>query len=131
AFTRDDVEFFSLVAERVSLALEATRRADELVRMAYHDTLTGLPNRTLLLDRLEQILLRPRADARSAAVLLLDLDNFKVINDRLGHNAGDELLVAVSRALSATVRPGDTVARLGGDESVVLLPEVQDDVEVT
>jgi GAF domain-containing protein len=128
AFKRDDLEFFGLVAERVSLALEATRRADELVRMAYHDTLTGLPNRALLMDRLEQILLR-RADGRCAGVLLLDLDNFKVINDSLGHHVGDELLVAVGRALTATMRPGDTVARLGGDEFVVLLPELHDEAD--
>jgi diguanylate cyclase (GGDEF)-like protein len=130
AFTRDDMEFFGLVAERVSLALEAARRAHELVRMAYHDTLTGLPNRALLLDRLEQLLLRPHVDGRRTAVLLLDLDNFKVINDSLGHHVGDELLIAVSQALADTVRPGDTVARLGGDEFVVLLPEVQDELEV-
>jgi diguanylate cyclase (GGDEF)-like protein len=129
AFDRDAVEFFGLVAERVSLALEAAHRAHELVRMAYHDTLTGLPNRALLLDRLEQVLLRSRSDKRLAAVLLLDLDNFKVINDSLGHHAGDELLVTVSRTLSGAVRPGDTVARLGGDEFVVLLPEVLDDRE--
>jgi diguanylate cyclase (GGDEF)-like protein len=129
AFDRDAVEFFGLVAERVSLALEAAHRAHELVRMAYHDTLTGLPNRALLLDRLEQVLLRSHGDGRMAAVLLLDLDNFKVINDSLGHHAGDELLVAVSRALGDAVRPGDTVARLGGDEFVVLLPEVRADSE--
>ena len=129
AFDRDAVEFFGLVAERVSLALEAAHRAHELVRMAYHDTLTGLPNRALLLDRLEQVLLRSHGDGRVAAVLLLDLDNFKLINDSLGHHAGDELLVAASRALSGAVRPGDTVARLGGDEFVVLLPEVHDDAE--
>ncbi|MBV8720252.1 MAG: EAL domain-containing protein [Chloroflexi bacterium] len=129
AFKRDDLEFFGLIAERVRLALEAARRAHELVRMAYHDTLTGLPNRALLLDRLEQILVRPHADGRRAAVLLLDLDNFKLINDSLGHHAGDELLIAVGRKLTATVRPGDTVARLGGDEFVVLLPEVHDDRE--
>jgi diguanylate cyclase (GGDEF)-like protein len=92
--------------------------------MAYHDTLTGLPNRALLLDRLEQILVRPSADGRPAAVLLHDLDNFKVINDSLGHHAGDALLIAVSQALQALLRPGDTVARLGGDEFVVLLPQV-------
>jgi diguanylate cyclase (GGDEF)-like protein len=125
AFSRDDLDFFELVADRVGLALEGARRAAELVRMAYHDPLTGLPNRALLLDRLDQVLARRPSDARPpAAMLLLDLDNFKLVNDSLGHQAGDALLLAVSQRLSGTVRPGDTVARLGGDEFVVMLPEV-------
>jgi diguanylate cyclase (GGDEF)-like protein len=123
AFSSDDIHFLELVAERVGLALEGARRSAELVRMAYHDTLTGLPNRALLLDRLQQALLQ-RHPQQPAAVLLLDLDNFKVINDSLGHEAGDALLQAVARQLLGAVRAGDTVARLGGDEFVVLLPEV-------
>jgi diguanylate cyclase (GGDEF)-like protein len=125
-FTDEDREFFELIAERVELALDGARRANELVRMAYHDTLTGLPNRALLVDRLEQVLVRQHRAGPRAAVLLLDLDNFKLINDSLGHHVGDQLLIAVGNALSTTVRPGDTVARLGGDEFVVLLPEVAD-----
>jgi diguanylate cyclase (GGDEF)-like protein/PAS domain S-box-containing protein len=95
---------------------------------AMHDALTGLPNRVLFLDRLDQAIRRAkRAEpAAAAAVLFLDLDRFKLVNDSLGHQVGDRLLIAVARRLESAVRPPDTVARLGGDEFTVLLDGVSD-----
>jgi len=95
-------------------------RTDELRFQALHDTLTGLPNRALILDRIGQMLARARRQHVPVAVLFLDLDDFKDINDTLGHRAGDELLEAVGARLDAVVREGDTAGRLGGDEFVIL-----------
>jgi diguanylate cyclase (GGDEF)-like protein/PAS domain S-box-containing protein len=105
---------------------------DELVRSALHDALTGLPNRVVFMDRLERLLTHSqRRVGYGFAVLFLDLDNFKLINDSLGHMAGDELLVTVARRLESSVRQGDTVARIGGDEFAVLLDMIQDAAAVT
>jgi diguanylate cyclase (GGDEF)-like protein/PAS domain S-box-containing protein len=95
---------------------------DALAHQALHDTLTGLPNRALLLDRLDRAL----ADTRRAgvAVVFMDLDRFKLVNDSISHAAGDELLVAVAQRLGSVVRPSDTLARLGGDEFVLVCPEL-------
>jgi diguanylate cyclase (GGDEF)-like protein/PAS domain S-box-containing protein len=95
---------------------------------AMHDALTGLPNRVLFLDRLDQAIRRAQraTPQAAAAVLFLDLDRFKLVNDSLGHQAGDRLLIAVARRLESAVRPPDTVARLGGDEFTVLLDGVSD-----
>ncbi len=103
---------------------ELTRRQEELAFLATHDTLTGLPNRTLILDRVEQMLVRSRRNQTPVAALFVDLDNFKSINDTLGHNAGDELLRAVAARLDGIVRATDALGRLGGDEFVVIAEEL-------
>jgi diguanylate cyclase (GGDEF)-like protein/PAS domain S-box-containing protein len=95
----------------------------ELGRQALHDSLTGLPNRTLFLDRLEQALQRAERTDASIAVVLFDLDDFKEVNDSLGHSAGDDLLVAVATRLTTSMHPGVTVARLGGDEFALLVDD--------
>ena len=103
---------------------DITRRKDAEDRLAHaalHDSLTGLPNRALILNRAEQMLARSRRDFAPVAALFLDLDDFKDINDTLGHEAGDQLLTAVADRMAGAIRPGDTVGRLGGDEFVVLL----------
>jgi diguanylate cyclase (GGDEF)-like protein len=104
----------------------ATRRLEEHVgeirHQALHDVLTGLPNRDLFQDRLQQTIAMARREGGCAAVLLIDLDRFKEINDTLGHQSGDELITRVAQSLAATVRESDSVARLGGDEFAVVSP---------
>ena len=107
--------------------LEAANQ--QLRHLATHDALTGLPNRVLLDDRLQQAIAHAARDMRSFAVLVCDLDRFKLVNDSLGHRAGDELLQEVARRLNAVVRTADTVARFGGDEFVVIGTSIADDEE--
>jgi diguanylate cyclase (GGDEF)-like protein/PAS domain S-box-containing protein len=97
---------------------------ERLMRLALHDPLTNLANRTLFNNHLEQALARGKRTGSGVAVLFLDLDNFKPVNDTLGHEAGDQLLIQVAERLRATIRAGDTVARFGGDEFVLLLENV-------
>lgn len=97
---------------------------DKIRQLAYYDSLTGLPNRRLLVDRLGQVLVHAKRHSRSIAVLFLDLDNFKTINDTLGHDAGDQLLKQVADRLRGCIRAGDTISRQGGDEFVIVLAEV-------
>ncbi|HJX58026.1 MAG TPA: EAL domain-containing protein, partial [Thiobacillus sp.] len=108
---------------------EARRAEAEIERLAYHDALTGLPNRILFLDRLTQALAAARRKRRCGAVLFVDLDQFKRINDVHGHAMGDAVLREVARRLEYYMRLGDTVARLGGDEFVILLPDLAANLE--
>jgi diguanylate cyclase (GGDEF)-like protein len=96
-------------------------RTSELRHQALHDALTGLPNRALIMDRIEQLLVRNRRSGAIGAALFVDLDDFKNINDTLGHGAGDRLLMAVAARLESTLRDADTIGRMGGDEFVVLI----------
>ena len=104
------------------------RRAEALTRRALHDPLTGVPNRTLFLDRLQTAVARLERGSGSVAVLFVDLNEFKQVNDAIGHHAGDEVLVELARRLQSVVRAADTVARFGGDEFLVQCEGV-DDVE--
>jgi diguanylate cyclase (GGDEF)-like protein/PAS domain S-box-containing protein len=114
-----DITAHKALAERRVLEAEPTHRA-------VHDALTGLANRALFSDRLEHAVSRSSRQRSAVAVLFLDLDDFKDVNDTLGHAAGDDLLATVARRLDETVRPADTVARLGGDEFAILIEDVTD-----
>src|SRR5947209_10672483 len=124
----DDASVCGIVANQRDIT-ERRAYQEQLTRQAYHDSLTGLPNRALFQSRLEVALARAGRRKRTIGVLFVDLDRFKVINDSLGHETGDDLLVAVAARLRDAVRDEDTVARLSGDEFTVLLEEVEDEVE--
>jgi len=125
AFIDDDVNFAVAITNIVADAIERQDAEDAMQHRALHDILTGLPNRSLFADRLEQALERVRRHPGSlAAILFIDVDHFKQVNDSLGHPAGDELLIGVATRLREAVRPTDTVARFGGDEFGLLLEEI-------
>jgi diguanylate cyclase (GGDEF)-like protein/PAS domain S-box-containing protein len=119
------------VAGQLAHVLQRASAASRLSHQALHDDLTGLPNRTLLADRLNQALVRLGRHTSPVAVLFVDIDNFKVVNDSLGHDQGDRILIILADRLSAAVRPSDTVARFGGDEFVILCDEVIDEAEAS
>ncbi|HET9795394.1 MAG TPA: diguanylate cyclase [Thermoanaerobaculia bacterium] len=108
---------------------ERRRAIDELEYRAFHDELTGLPNRALFLDRLTQAIALARRDGRKLAVMFIDLDRLKGVNDTLGHSAGDAVIRAVTERLRGCVREADTLARVGGDEFTLLIPEITDEAD--
>lgn len=122
-FDPDALANLQAFALRAGATLKQIRQHEHYRHRAFHDALTNLANRALFADRLEQALRRTRRLPQTPAVLLLDLDDFKAVNDSLGHAAGDQLLIAVAERLHGCLRPHDTAARLGGDEFAVLLED--------
>lgn len=129
----DEQKFCLSLANNISLSLEIKKRyeiQEMLDYQAHHDQLTGLPNRTLFLDRLFQSIKQNKRNQTKLALLFIDLDNFKQINDSLGHDAGDEVLKIIAKRLLAKIRDSDTLARLGGDEFTLILNDIIDDETV-
>lgn len=137
-YQRDDrspgsstIEFMKLASELIGMAIEHRQLTDQLTFQALHDILTGLPNRAMFSDRLEQALAHASRNHRPGAVVVVDVDRFKHVNDTYGHHAGDEMLCQVAHRLSMRLRKSDTLARMGGDEFAIILAELArpDDAE--
>ena len=128
-WSSQEQEFASTISKSVSLSLEVERRREiekQLEHQAYHDALTNLPNRSLFLDRLDQAIKQAHRTHNKLAVLFMDLDNFKEINDSLGHAAGDQVLAYIANKLRDNLREIDTIARLGGDEFTLIINSIED-----
>ncbi len=124
-YSQDDISLLSFVTEQIAAAISRKTMLTRLEQLALHDSLTGLANRTLLQDRLQLALQRASREQRPLALLYLDLDRFKQVNDAVGHQAGDVLLQQTAQRIVRAVRQTDTVARFGGDEFVILLEQIE------
>ncbi len=126
ALSYEDRRMLGEIAGRLAIAVASAWREDELFQRAHYDSLTGLPNRSLFNDRLQHEIARGRREGRSLAVMFIDLDRFKSVNDAQGHNAGDMLLCEAAARIRSITRESDTVSRHGGDEFTVLLTDIRE-----
>jgi diguanylate cyclase (GGDEF)-like protein/PAS domain S-box-containing protein len=131
AVPADCAPFLDALANVLADAMHSRAVNERMLHLALHDELTGLPNRTLFLDRVAHALLRSDRDPRRSAVFIVDLDHFKLVNDGLGHDTGDELLRQVAPRLAGAIRRQDTLARLGGDEFAVLCEQLPSEADAT
>lgn len=129
-FSPDDIGFVQSIANTLNTAMERARSNERLTYMVQHDALTGLPNRLLLTDRLNVAMTHAERTGKRLALMFMDLDRFKNVNDVFGHEGGDMILQEVARRLRGAVRASDTVSRQGGDEFLVVLPEIESDEHV-
>lgn len=120
----EDIARLRIMAEIIGNAIARKKSEALITHMAYHDPLTNLPNRNLFQDRLQGAIVHAKRTGKIMALMVIDLDNFKTINDSLGHHAGDLLLLAVAERLTKCVRESDTISRTGGDEFILILPEI-------
>jgi diguanylate cyclase (GGDEF)-like protein len=123
--TEHDAQMLEMAGKLATISIEHHQTTRQLAHLVRHDPLTGLPNRILFADRLEQALAASRRSGKNVALLVLDLDRFKSINDTLGHQAGDALLQLFAHRVRSLVRDTDTLARVGGDEFLLLLPDLE------
>ncbi|MBK5255274.1 MAG: EAL domain-containing protein, partial [Vicinamibacteria bacterium] len=124
-YTEADRDLLSYVSHHIAEAIDRQRKEDQIEHLAFHDGLTGLPNRLLFEDRLTKAIAQAERRKAPLSILFMDLDRFKVINDSLGHPTGDEVLRVVGNRFAAGLRDGDSLARRGGDEFLVLLPDTR------
>jgi diguanylate cyclase (GGDEF)-like protein len=131
AAREQNASLLAIEAQQRKKLQRLAKKCQQTLHVAYHDELTGLPNRSLLLDRLKQAMARAARQQSQVALLFIDLDKFKQVNDSLGHAMGDALLQQAANRLKACVRLGDTACRYGGDEFVVMLPDIDNQDTVT
>ena len=124
--TSEELDFLDAIANVLADAVARRTAEQELRHQALHDPLTGLPNRLLFVDTVTRALARAARRGHLTAVLFLDVDGFKLVNDSLGHAVGDELLQELAQRLAASLRPSDAIARFGGDEFVILCEDARD-----
>jgi diguanylate cyclase (GGDEF)-like protein len=123
-YSKKDIKLMEFVSQQIATAIERKQAEEKLKFLSLYDYLTKLPNRVLFYDRMKQEIAYAKRERKKFSVMFLDLDNFKEVNDKFGHDIGDQLLQGVAKRFSKVLRKTDTICRLGGDEFIILLPRL-------